>query len=60
MAEIAVDGRGFSGPVFTEPPAADRAAAVLDAMLTLATEPAFAALQRPYQGPPSFTPGEKR
>ncbi|MGW0179127.1 mycothiol-dependent nitroreductase Rv2466c family protein [Nocardia sp. NPDC003345] len=52
---ITVDGRGFSGPVLTAPPAADRAAPLMQALVTAATTPEFAALQRPYQGPPAFT-----
>ncbi|MGQ4600583.1 mycothiol-dependent nitroreductase Rv2466c family protein [Nocardia sp. R6R-6] len=52
---IAVDGRGFSGPVLTAPPHPSRAAGLLQALLTAATTPGFAALHRPYQGPPAFT-----
>lgn len=52
---LVVDGRGFSGPVFTAPPHPRRAAELLHALITAATTPEFAALSRPYQGPPAFT-----
>jgi 2-hydroxychromene-2-carboxylate isomerase len=55
---IAVDGRGFFGPVLTGLPARDAGIALLDAVLTAASMPGFAVLQRPYQGPPS-TAGAK-
>ncbi|EUA33455.1 hypothetical protein I553_7866 [Mycobacterium xenopi 4042] len=50
---IAVDGRGFFGPVLTALPTRDAGIALLDAVLTAVSTPAFAVLQRPYQGPPS-------
>lgn len=55
---ISVDGHGFSGPVLTARPPADRAHQLLDAVVAAATTPGFAALHRPYQGPPSFTATE--
>ncbi|MFI5719517.1 disulfide bond formation protein DsbA [Nocardia sp. NPDC051750] len=57
---ISIAGRGFAGPVLTAPPPPDRGRALLEALLTTATVPEFAALQRPYQGPPSFSPAEDR
>ncbi|MEV3965056.1 disulfide bond formation protein DsbA [Nocardia sp. NPDC050193] len=51
---ITVDGRGFAGPVLTAPPAPNRATQLLDALVTVATAPEFAALQRPYDGPPKL------
>ncbi|MFI1461910.1 mycothiol-dependent nitroreductase Rv2466c family protein [Nocardia carnea] len=56
---IAIDGQGFGGPVLTAPPAPHRATALLRAVIDAATTPEFAALQRPYQGPPAFTTGER-
>lgn len=53
-----VDGHGFSGPVFTAPPHPPRAVELLHALITAATTPEFAALSRPYQGPPAFTVAE--
>jgi 2-hydroxychromene-2-carboxylate isomerase len=50
---ISVDGTGFFGPVLTHLPDRDHAVALLDAVATAASTPGFAALQRPYQGPPS-------
>lgn len=49
---IVIDGQGFTGPVLTETPAAQQGPALLAAIVTAATTPGFAALQRPYQGPP--------
>ncbi|WP_280428553.1 disulfide bond formation protein DsbA [Nocardia brasiliensis] len=49
---IAIDGHGFNGPVLTETPTATHGRALLDAVLTAAATPGFAALHRPYQGPP--------
>ncbi|WP_280267294.1 disulfide bond formation protein DsbA [Nocardia wallacei] len=49
---IVIDGHGFNGPVLTETPAAQRGRDLLNALVTAATTPEFAALQRPYQGPP--------
>ncbi|MGV9922257.1 DSBA oxidoreductase [Nocardia rhamnosiphila] len=51
---ITVDGHGFSGPVLTAPPDGHRATELLDALVTVATAPEFAALQRPYAGPPAL------
>ncbi|WP_227999598.1 mycothiol-dependent nitroreductase Rv2466c family protein [Nocardia australiensis] len=50
---VAVDGRGFVGPVLTEIPAAEGGADLLGALITMASTPGFAALQRPYSGPPA-------
>jgi hypothetical protein len=57
---IAVDGRGFFGPVLTGLPARDAGIALLDAVLTAASMPGFAVLQRPYQGPPSTAGAKSR
>lgn len=57
---IAVDGRGFFGPVLMGLPARDAGIALLDAVLTAASTPGFAVLQRPYQGPPSTGSAETR
>lgn len=51
---IAVDGRAFSGPVLTRTLKAADGVRLLDAVLTIATVPEFAALQRPYEGPPTI------
>lgn len=51
---IVIDGHGCNGPVLTETPAAQQGAALLDAIITAVTTPEFAALQRPYQGPPTI------
>jgi 2-hydroxychromene-2-carboxylate isomerase len=56
---IAVDGRGFFGPVLTDLPAGDAGPALLDALLTLASTPQFAVLQRPQHGPPSTAAGKR-
>ncbi|MEW1734506.1 hypothetical protein AB0346_00960 [Nocardia beijingensis] len=56
---ISVDGHVFSGPVLTEPPAPGRATELLAAIVTAATTPGFAALQRPYQGPPAVADVEE-
>ncbi|BDT87348.1 disulfide bond formation protein DsbA [Nocardia cyriacigeorgica] len=55
---ISIDGHGYSGPVLTAPPPARQAHRLLNALIDAATTPGFAALHRPYQGPPSFTPSE--
>ncbi|MCP2293310.1 disulfide bond formation protein DsbA [Nocardia amikacinitolerans] len=52
---IVIDGHAFNGPVLTAPPDATAGTALLDAIITTARVPAFAALQRPYQGPPRFS-----
>ncbi|KMV16327.1 disulfide bond formation protein DsbA [Mycobacterium heckeshornense] len=57
---IAVDGRGFFGPVLTALPARDAGIALLDAVVTAASTPEFAVLQRPHQGPPSTAGAERR
>lgn len=51
---ITVDGHGFAGPVLTAPPAPQRATQLLDALVTVASTPEFAVLQRPYEGPPKL------
>ncbi|ORB72501.1 mycothiol-dependent nitroreductase Rv2466c family protein [Mycobacterium scrofulaceum] len=51
---IAIDGRAFSGPVLTRSPDAKDGVRLLDAVLAMAAVPEFAALQRPYQGPPTI------
>ncbi len=51
---IAVDDRAFSGPVLTRTPNAHDGVRLLRAVLTMAGVPEFAALQRPYQGPPTI------
>jgi 2-hydroxychromene-2-carboxylate isomerase len=56
---IVVDDRGFFGPVLTDVLARDAGIALLDVVVTAASTPEFAVLQRPYQGPPS-TVGAKR
>ncbi len=49
---IAVDGRGFHGPVLTRIPSHEDGVRLLDAILIAAKTPEFATLQRPPQGPP--------
>ncbi|MEU4808060.1 disulfide bond formation protein DsbA [Nocardia fluminea] len=51
---IVIDGHGFQGPVLTEAPAAEQGPVLLEALVTAATTPGFAALHRPYQGPPKI------
>ncbi|OBI04009.1 disulfide bond formation protein DsbA [Mycobacterium scrofulaceum] len=51
---IAVDGRAFSGPVLTRTLKTADGVRLLQAVLTIATVPEFAALQRPYEGPPTI------
>ncbi|VBA61762.1 Thioredoxin-like reductase [Mycobacterium attenuatum] len=51
---IAVDGRGFFGPVLTGLPGSDDGVRLLEAILTAAATPEFAVLQRPYHGPPTL------
>lgn len=51
---LAVGDVGYFGPVLTSIPAPDAGTALLDAVVTAASTPGFAVLQRPYQGPPSF------
>jgi hypothetical protein len=57
---IAIDGTGFFGPVLTSVPDRDDGAALLEAVITAASTPGFAALQRPYQGPPTMSHEENR
>jgi 2-hydroxychromene-2-carboxylate isomerase len=57
---IAVGGRGFFGPVLTALPARDAGIALLDALVTAASTPEFAVLQRPHQGPPSMAGAKRR
>ncbi|MBF6168560.1 disulfide bond formation protein DsbA [Streptomyces gardneri] len=57
---ISVDGHVFSGPVLTEPPQPGHAAELLAAVIIAATTPGFAALQRPYQGPPTLAGAEEQ
>ncbi|ORW11399.1 DsbA family protein [Mycobacterium kyorinense] len=52
---VVVDGHGFFGPVLTRIPSEQDGLRLLDAVLTAATVPGFAVLQRPYQGPPIIT-----
>lgn len=49
---IAVDGRGFHGPVLTRIPSHEDGVRLLDAILVAVNTPEFATLQRPPQGPP--------
>ena len=56
---IAVDGRAFFGPVLTRIPNKDDGARLLEAVLTAASIPEFAVLQRPYQGPPILEEGPR-
>jgi hypothetical protein len=57
---IAINGTAFFGPVLTCAPDPDDGAALLEAVITAATTPGFAALQRPYQGPPTISHEENR
>ncbi|WP_280495414.1 disulfide bond formation protein DsbA [Nocardia asiatica] len=57
---ISVDGHVFSGPVLTEPPEPGHGTELLAAITTAATTPGFAALQRPYQGPPAIAGSEEQ
>lgn len=57
---VAIDGKGFFGPVLTGVPARDAGIALLDAVVTAASTPEFAVLQRPYQGPPSTAGAKSR
>lgn len=51
---MAVDGSALSGPVLTRTPSKEDGVRLLEAVLTAASIPEFAALQRPYQGPPTI------
>jgi hypothetical protein len=57
---VAVDGKGFFGPVLTGLPGREDGVALLDAVVTAASTPGFAVLQRPYQGPPSMPGAQSR
>ncbi len=57
---IAVDGKGFFGPVLTGLPARDAGVALLDAVVTAASISEFAVLQRPYHEPPSMPGAQSR
>ncbi len=57
---IAVDGKGFFGPVLTGLPGRDAGVALLDAVVTAASISEFAVLQRPYHGPPSMPGAQSR
>lgn len=57
---IVIDGQGFSGPVLTESPTTQHGPALLDALVTAATTPGFAALHRPYHGPPTIARTHER
>lgn len=57
---VVVDGTAFFGPVLTGVPARDAGIALLDAVVTAASTPEFAVLQRPYQGPPSTAGAKSR
>jgi 2-hydroxychromene-2-carboxylate isomerase len=50
---IVVDGNAYFGPVLTRVPGPEEGVALLNAVLTVATSPGFAVLQRPH-GPPSI------
>ncbi|MGO9509498.1 MAG: DsbA family protein, partial [Mycobacterium sp.] len=50
---IVVDGNAYFGPVLTCVPSAEEGVALLNAVLTVATTPGFAVLQRPH-GPPTI------
>lgn len=56
---IVVDGRGFFGPVLTRIPNKDDGVRLLEAVVTAASVPEFAVLQRPYQGPPILDAGSR-
>lgn len=51
---IVIDGHGFNGPILTESPTAQHGPGLLDALVIAATTPGFAALHRPYHGPPTI------
>lgn len=53
----AVNGRAFFGPVLTELPDPEDGHALLQALKTLAAEPAFAELYRPRTAPPIMPKG---
>lgn len=56
---IAVDGRGFHGPVMTRIPVLQDGVRLLEAVLVAAQTPEFATLQRPVQGPPTLEEGPR-
>lgn len=49
---IAINGQAFHGPVMTRIPRNEDGVRLLEAIVTAASVPEFAVLQRPYQGPP--------
>ena len=51
---IAVDGRGFHGPVLTRIPPHEGGVGLLDAILVVVKSAEFATLQRPTHGPPTL------
>lgn len=51
---IVIDGRAFFGPVLTEMPDPQDRVVLLDAVISAAGIPAFAALQRPHSGKPNI------
>lgn len=57
---IAIDGRGFLGPVLMDLPERDAGIALLDAVVTAVSTPEFAVLQRPYHGAPSTAGAKSR
>ncbi len=56
---IAIDGRGFHGPVLTRIPSHEDGVRLLDAILVAAEMPEFATLQRPPEGPPVLEKGPR-
>lgn len=52
---IGIDGRFFFGPVLTAIPDGPEGDELFDALRTLSATSAFAQLQRPRSGPPTFT-----
>ncbi len=56
---IAVDGQAFHGPVLTRVPNKEDGVRLLEAIVTAASIPEFAVLQRPYQGPPILEEGAR-
>lgn len=51
---ICIDGHCFLGPVLTAIPAPAEGDKLFDALVTVAATDAFAQLQRPHSGPPTF------
>jgi 2-hydroxychromene-2-carboxylate isomerase len=52
---ICIDGQCFFGPVLTAIPDGPEGDELFDALRTLSTTSAFAQLQRPHNGPPTFS-----